>query len=257
MSLSFRHLILPRDLNGGGGRWRWERVCLCGAKFSDRLVSQYREASSVHKQVVLEDFVRLTGYHRKYAMWLFNHAQEEHQTAKRSSRCVYGTEVEEALVQVWEQTNHLCSKRLIPFLPTAIDALERYDHLHLTQECRSRLLALSAATADRMLRPHRQREMRGLCTTRAGTLLKSTIPIRTFEQWDERVPGFVEADLVAHCGSSVEGSYLFTLTLTDIATGWTECLPLHTKSAEAVLAAIQQARTLFPCPLLGLYQHAF
>ena len=111
---------------------------------------------------------------------------------------------------------------------------------------------MSAATADRLLRPHRQQVMRGLCTTRAGTLLKQNIPLRTFEQWDEQVPGFVEADLVAHCDSSVEGSYLFTLTLTDIATGWTECLPLLTKSAESVLEAIKQARSLFPFPLLGL-----
>ena len=94
--------------------------------------------------------------------------------------------------------------------------------------------------------------MRGLSTTRVGTLLKRNIPIRTFEQWDEQVPGFVEADLVAHCDTSVEGSYLFTLTLTDIATGWTECLPLLTKSAEAVLTALHEARSLFPFPLLGL-----
>ena len=217
-----------------------------------QMAPHYQEASSAHKRVIVEDVIRLTGYHRKYAMWLLNHAQEEHQMVKRPSRGVYGTEVEEALVQVWEQTNHLCSKRLIPFLPTAIEAMERHDHLHLTQECRSQLLSLSAATVDRMLRPYRQHEMRGLCTTRAGTLLKSNIPIRTFEQWDEQVPGFVEADLVAHCGSSVEGTYLFTLTLTDIATGWTECLPLPTKSAEAVLAAVKQARSLFPFPLLGL-----
>ena len=83
-------------------------------------------------------------------------------------------------------------------------------------------------------------------------MLKSTIPIRTFEQWDEQVPGFVEADLVAHCGSTVEGTYLFTLTLTDIATGWTECFPLLTKSAEAVLVALQQARSRFPFPTPGL-----
>lgn len=112
-------------------------------------------------------------------------------------------------MQVWEQTNHLCSKRLIPFLPTVLEAMERHDHMHLTPDCRTRLLSMSASTADRMLRPYRQREPRGLSTTRVGTLLKSNIPIRTFEQWDEQVPGFVEADLVAHCGSSVEGTYLF------------------------------------------------
>ena len=217
-----------------------------------QFVPQYQEASSAHKRVVLTDFIRLTGYHRKYAISLLNKIQDEQQTVKRPSRCMYGSDVEEALVQVWEQTNGLCSKRLIPFLPTVLEAMERHGHLHLTPECRGQLLALSVATTDRLLRPHRQRVMRGLCTTRAGTLLKQNIPIRTFEQWDEQVPGFVEADLVAHCDSSVEGSYLFTLTLTDIATGWTECLPVLRKSAEGVLAAIKQARSLFPFPLLGL-----
>ena len=153
---------------------------------------------------------------------------------------------------IWTKTNRLCAKRLIPSLSMLLDSLERHDHLHLTPECRTQLLSMSVATADRLLRPHRQQELRGLCTTRAGTLLKSTIPIRTFEQWDEQVPEFIEADLVAHCGSSVEGTYLFTLTLTDIATGWTEYLPLLSKSAEAVLAAVKQARQLFPFPLLGL-----
>jgi len=128
-----------------------------------QMAPQYREASSAHKGVVLADFVRLTGYHRTYARWLLNHAQEEHSTVKRPSHCVYGAQVEEALVQVWEQTNRMCSKRLIPFLPTAIAAMERHDRLHLMPECRRQLLCMSAATADRLL-------------------LKSTIPIRTFEQ---------------------------------------------------------------------------
>jgi hypothetical protein len=83
-------------------------------------------------------------------------------------------------------------------------------------------------------------------------LLKQQIPIRTFHRWDEKEPGFLEGDLVAHCGAHTEGSYLYTLTLTDIATGWTECLPVLYKSPEAVLAAFQQARVLFPFPILGL-----
>jgi hypothetical protein len=88
--------------------------------------------------------------------------------------------------------------------------------------------------------------------TSAGTLLKQQIPVRTFAQWNETRPGFLEADLVAHCGRDSEGSFLYTQTLTDIATGWTECLPLLSKSAEAVLAALQQARASFPFPILGL-----
>ncbi len=212
----------------------------------------YQEAIRGEKRAVLADFVRLTGYHRTYAMWLLKHGESGQQQANQSARCVYGSDVQEALTQVWEQTNGLCSKRLVPFLPTALEAMERHGHLHLTPECRAQLLSISAATADRLLHPHRQRVMRGLCTTRTGTLLKQNIPIRTFEQWDGQAPGFVEADLVAHCDASVEGTYLFTLTMIDIATGWTECLPVRTKSAEAVLTAVQQALSLFPFPLLGL-----
>ncbi len=93
---------------------------------------------------------------------------------------LYGTEVEEALVQVWEQSNRLCSKRLIPFLPTVLEVMARHGHLCLTPECCTQLLAMSTATADRLLRSHRKRAMHG-----PGTLLKQNIPIRTFEQWDE------------------------------------------------------------------------
>ena len=123
---------------------------------------------------------------------------------------------------------------------------------HLTNSCRMQLLSMSAATADRLLRGPRTHGQRGLATTRAGTLLKQQIAIRTFEQWNETQPGFLEADLVAHCGSHLNGSYLYTLTLTDIATQWTECLPLRTRSAEAVVSALQQARMFFPFPILGV-----
>ncbi len=111
---------------------------------------------------------------------------------------------------------------------------------------------MSAATADRILRSMRKVGQHGLSTTRAGTLLKQQIPIRTFQQWNETRPGSLEVDLVAHCGVNTEGGYLYTLTLTDVATGWTECLPLLHRSQEAVLAALQRARTLFPFPILGI-----
>ena len=105
------------------------------------------------------------------------------------------------------------------------------------------LLSMSAATADRLLASQRKLGRQGLCTTRAGTLLKQRIPIHTFQEWKETQPGFLEDDLVAHCGTDIEGVYLYTLTLTDVATGWTECLPLLYRSQETVLSAIQRART--------------
>jgi hypothetical protein len=202
--------------------------------------------------MLLDAFVATTGYHRTYARWLLNHVEEVQQTLQRPRPRQYGPEVQHALFLVWHAANRICTKRLIPFLPTLVEALERHEHLHLTEECRSQLLSMSAATADRLLRSQRILGLRGLSTTRAGTLLKQQIPIRTFEEWKETRPGFVEADLVAHCGVDIEGGYLYTLTLTDVATGWTECLPLLYRSQETMLAAFQQARLLFPFPILGI-----
>jgi IS30 family transposase len=111
---------------------------------------------------------------------------------------------------------------------------------------------MSAATADRLLASQRIQGLHGLSITKAGTYLKNQIPLRTFQAWNNTHPGFLEADLVAHCGAETEGSFLCTLTLTDIATRWTECLPLLSKSAQEVLSAIRQACTRFPFPILGL-----
>jgi hypothetical protein len=175
-------------------------------------------------------------------MWLLNHAKQEPHSPQRPLPRHYGPDVQHALFLVWHAANRICAKRLIPFLPMLVEALERHEHLHLTEECRSQLLSMSAATADRLLRSQRKRGQRGLSTTQAGTLLKQHIPIRTFESRKETQPGFLEADLVAHCGTDIEGGYLYTLTITDVATGWTECLPRLHRSQEAVLAA-QMAHT--------------
>jgi hypothetical protein len=215
---------------------------------------QYREASSAQKRVLLDAFAQATGYHRRYGMWLLDHAQDVLRALAYKRQSHYGSEVQHALFLAWNAANRICAKHLVPFLPTLIDALERHGHLKLTEKCRSQLLAMSAATADRLLRSQRKVGLRGLCTTRAGTLRKQQIPIRTFQQWNETRPGFLEADLVAHCGVNIEGGYLCTLTLTDVATGWTECLPLLHRSQDTVLAAIKRARKLFPSRSWGLIQ---
>jgi hypothetical protein len=218
-----------------------------------QVIPRYREASTLKKKSKLLDaFTATTGYNRKYAMGLLNHVEEVQQSPQRPRPRHYGPEVQRVLFLIWHSANRICAKRLIPFLPTLVEALERHEHLRLTEECRKQLLSMSAATADRLLASQRKLGQRGLSTTRAGTLLKQQIPIRTFQEWNEAQPGFLEADLVAHCGTDIEGGYLYTLTLTDVATGWTECLPLLYRSQETVLAGIQRARTLFPFPILGI-----
>jgi len=130
--------------------------------------------------------------------------------------------VQAAVAVCWSAANGICARRLTPFLPELIPALERHGHLVLAAEDRAQLLQISAATADRLLRPHRERDQpQGLTTTKPGALLKRQIPVRTFQQWDDARPGCLEIDLVAHCGWSTEGAFLQTLVLTDVATGWT------------------------------------
>jgi hypothetical protein len=161
--------------------------------------------------------------------------------------------VQQALITCWQVANGICSKRLVPYLPELGAVLERQGELRLDGETKRRLLCLSPATADRLLAAERKlAKPHGLGTTKPGTLLKDSIPIRTFADWDAVRPGFGEVDLVAHCGDTTQGEYVHSLTLTDVATGWTECLALRNRGQQVVFAALVRARTQLPFPLLGL-----
>jgi site-specific recombinase XerD len=230
---------------GNGLRTQARRILL------RQIAPAYHQASGPQKQQILEEFVAATGYARKYALWLLRHAEEVF-APPTALRRRYGPEVEEALALVWKTLNRIGTKRFIPFLPDMLETLEEEGHVHLSQEHRSQLLSMSAATADRLLQAHRYTHPHGLSTTKAGPLLKQQIPIRTFAQWDEVKPGFLEVDLVVHCGGRLQSGCLYTITLTDVATGWTECLPLRNRGRKTVLTALQHARTRFPFPILGI-----
>ncbi|PDV96486.1 integrase catalytic domain-containing protein [Candidatus Chloroploca asiatica] len=215
---------------------------------------RYQEAGHQQKSVILNEFVAATGYARKYAIRLLTSPVVAPRPAiTRSRERRYGPEVQAALRLAWEATNCICAKRLVPFLPELVPVLERHGHLTLADEVRTQLLAISPAPADRVLSPiRRDPALRGISTTRAGTLLKHQIPVRTCTDWDDAQPGFFEIDLVAHCGGNAEGAYLYTLVLTDVATGWTECLPLLNKGQHGVVQAMTQVRQLVPMPLVGI-----
>lgn len=219
-----------------------------------QIVVRYREASRKDKTIMLNEFVAATGYARKYAVRLLcQPVVPVVEPLRRARQVRYGPEVQAALVTVWTIANCICAKRLVPFLPELVQALEEHGHLCLTPAVRAELLALSPATADRLLAGERQgNRVRGLTTTRPGALLKRQVPVRTFADWNQVQPGFFEADLVAHCGTSMAGSYLWSLVLTDVATGWTECLALRHRSQDTVLAALERVRQILPFPLLGL-----
>jgi hypothetical protein len=171
---------------------------------------------------------------------------------KRPASQKYDEQVRQALISVWFTANQICSKRLVPFLPQLVTAMEHHGHLRLPADVRAHLLSISPATADRMLRPERENIKRSISTTRRGNLLKHQIQVRTFADWDDVTPGFLEADLVAHCGGNTNGAFLNTLVLVDISTGWLECMPLLRKCASDVIDGLRVADELLPFPLQGL-----
>jgi hypothetical protein len=216
------------------------------------LAPRYQQVSPAQKTLLLDSFVEWTGYTRKYAIELLNHGEHGQETIQRRRLPQYRPPVLQALFLAWKATHYVCAKRLLPSLPSLVALLEGQGRLRLTEEERRQLLAMSVSTAERFLRTQHKPRVHGLSTTTPGPWCKSQIPVRMFSPWEEDRPGFVEMDLVAHCGEHLGGSFLYTMTLTDIATGWTGCIPLLYKSADAVLAALEQARKLFPFPLLGI-----
>lgn len=214
---------------------------------------RYLQASKAEKQKILDEFTCATGYHRKHAVRVLKNKAPTRKRKKRTGyRKIYCGEVVEALKQIWEIYGRICSKRLQPYLPEAIRVLERCQEIELVEETKDLLLKISSASIDRCLRPFRLPSGHGLSTTKPGSLLKNLIPVRTFTEWDDDRPGFLEIDLVAHCGNTTEGQYLCTLTCTDLCTGWTEVTGILHRSQQAVSEALCRVRQRLPFPLLGI-----
>jgi hypothetical protein len=214
---------------------------------------RYLKASKAEKQKVLDELTSTTGYNRKYAIRVLRHPKRSKGLKKPGRKKKYTQEAISMLETLWEMSGNICSKRLQPYLPEWIRKLEECKEIILTAEVKAQLLSMSVATIDRSLQKARCKTLRhGLCTTKPGSLLRQQIPVKIFTPWDEQRPGFLEIDLVAHCGDSVAGTYLNTLTGTDLATGWTECLALPNKTQTATHEAIKQLRSLLPFRLLGL-----
>jgi IS30 family transposase len=214
---------------------------------------RYLKAKKAEKKIMLDEFVAATGYYRKYATRILKRGRPRQSGRKHGFHRVYQGEVVAALEQIWEVCGRICSKRLHPFLPEMVKVLERWGELQLSEQAKALMLQMSRSTIDRCLGPARlEHPLRGLSTTKPGSLLKKAIPVRTFTPWDEDHPGFLEIDLVAHCGETTEGQYLSTLTCVDLSTGWIECLAVRQHTQEAVFEAIQTMRTRLPFLLLGL-----
>ena len=222
-------------------------------EYAEAVRGRYFRASKKAKTEMLNEFVATTGMHRKAVIRLLNRRNRSPGKKRGGRPRLYGLEVMAVLKVAWEAADRLCSKRFHPFLRELVGILKKKGELSLTEETETQLCRMSASTIDRILRRWRgSGRRRGLSTTKPGTLLKNSIPVRTFSDWNENKPGFLEADLVAHCGDSAEGFYLTTLSTVDVATGWCEPVAVWGKGQDRVGGAIYDVRKRLPMPLLGL-----
>ncbi len=218
-----------------------------------QMAGRYARASKVEKGRILDELCALTGWTRRHARRALGSAGSPPAARARPSVRIYGPEVLEPLKVVWATLNGPAGKRLAPFMAEVVEVLERSGELEVSGEVRAKLVRVSAATIDRLLAPERARlRVRGRSGTKPGSILRRQIPIRTFAEWDERLAGFCEVDLVAHDGGDPHGEFAHTLNLTCVKTGWDEMRALPTKAQRWVEEAIDQIRGALPFPLLGL-----
>ena len=220
-------------------------------ELTNALARRYRAGTRDEKTRILDEYVAITGFHRKHAMRLLRSGVTGRPANGRVGRRIYGEAVREALVAPREASDRICGKRPEPLIPVLVEAMERHGHLRLGPEVRAGLLAMSAATIDRSLRETRDRTGGQKRRRTAPSPLRRSIPVRTFSDWDDPPPGVAEADLVAHSGPVTRGSFVQTLVLTDIATGWTECAPVPCREQTLLREVLSEVRRPVPFELLG------
>lgn len=203
-----------------------------------------------YKSRLIEELVALCAYSRKHAIKLLNRRGSPRVLKRSGPVPTYDEAVRTVLKRVWLASDQLCAKRLHAALPHWLPHYEG-EYGALEERLEEKLGAISVATIDRLLRPVRaQARPKGRGGTKPGRWLKNQIPLAS-GHWDERRPGYMEADTVAHCGDSLEGDFLWSLCLTDLATGWTQLRGVWNKGAHGVVEAVREMEKALPFPLLG------
>jgi hypothetical protein len=216
------------------------------------LKKRYKSSSKKDKTRILDEFTAITGFHRKHSVRLLSMRVKHNIEPAKHHRKIYNEAVRQALIVCWEAADRICGKRLKVILPEIVSAMKRHGHLQLNPEVRKLLLKASAATIDRLLastrataQPRKKRRM-------AANRIQSVVPIRTFADWNDPSPGFCEIDFVEHNGGLTSGSFLRSFVITDVCSGWTECVALLARQQSLVVEALKELRHRFPVPILGI-----
>jgi hypothetical protein len=234
--------------------------------------SRYIKATKKEKIKILDEFCATTKYNRTYAARILRlspgriigyskisgrkikYVIGKAKKVKRVRNKIYTYDVFLALRKIWAIFDFICSRRLKPFMAEAIEKLTKHKKIELIPSVRQKLLKISASTIDRLLKPEKDRYRlgKGRKGTKPGTLLKKSIPIRTFSDWDEKKPGYLEADLVGHDGGISSGDFAQSLNFVDVLTGWDESVACINKAQIHVFEAIRTASARFPFAIAGI-----
>ncbi|MGC8482594.1 MAG: transposase [Thermodesulfobium sp.] len=229
------------------------------------IAKRYKKAGKKQKGIILDELIALTGYNRSYACFLLSSYEKivrmnnrvlkvdlTMKTKKKKSK-YYDNDVKKALIKVWDVLDCPCGKRLKPVLPEIIYKLKEFKEIQIETDVEEKLFKISASTIDRILSEYkRMNKPKGKTYTKPGSLLKSQIPIRTFSEWDESIPGYLEIDLVGHEGGDPRGEFIHTLTAVDICTGWIEIDALKNKAQRWVFESIDEIKKRLPFKLFGI-----
>ena len=203
------------------------------------LRDRYRSSSKKDKSRILDEFIAVTGHHRKHGIRLLRQLEYgEDAPCPTRGRRVYDDAVREAVIVIWEAADRICGKRLKAAMPHLVESMERHGHLALDPEVRDRLLAASAATLDRLLKPIRPMAGSRKRPRRRRSMVKR-VPVRTYNDWNGPPPGYLEIDLVLHSGGPLSGSFIHSLVATDICTGWTEAVPLLAREQSLIVEGLE------------------
>ena len=231
---------------------------------------RYKNATKNEKKAILNEYISLTGFNRKYAIskinscikrkaYSFNNKTmisckvEVPKRKKRKYISKYDKTFQGSLIAIWTFFDYMCGQRLVPFIKENITELIKERSFKITDVIKEKLLTISSATVNRLLKePRKKNKLHGTSTTKAGKGLNQLIPIRVFFDWDERVPGFFEIDTVSHDGGNASGEHIYTVTATDISVGWTEIRPVLNKAQRWVKESIEDIKNTIPYKMLGI-----
>lgn len=212
-------------------------------QYLDKIKERYEKATKRQKTLILDEFCKVCELTRKHAIKLLNE-QPRSLPPKSGPKPTYGLEIENHLVKIWRAMSRRCSKKMVAVMPLWLEY-----YYGITPDERRLLLKISSSTIDRILKKYREETRRGLSSTEPS-LIKNKIPLKLLE--DSNVPpGFIEADTVAHCGTTLAGEFINTLTMTDIYSAWTENRAVWKKESSTIIKAISSIEEALPFKVLG------